>query len=103
MQFRISILRVVAVSEDNIHVVVLQALQGALKALNNVLLAQATGIGLLPRCSKEDLGRQNVFVTRPLKLLESFTHLNLALACGVHFGLCLSVVIHRGIEPFTVS
>jgi hypothetical protein len=73
----------VTVSEDNIDVVMLQTLQGALQALDDVLLAQTTGVGLLSRCSKEDFGRQNVFVSRIFKLLKCLSHLDLALACGV--------------------
>lgn len=59
------LLGIVTMSKYNIDVVVLQALQGALQSLNDVLLAQTTGVGLLPRGAEEDLCRQNVFVPRP--------------------------------------
>lgn len=59
------ILGVVTMSEDNIDVVMLQALQRALQTLDDMLLAQTAGVGLLPRCAEEDLGGQDVLVTRP--------------------------------------
>lgn len=42
-------------SKDDIDVVVLETLQGALQALNDVLLAQSPGVGLLAASSEEHL------------------------------------------------
>lgn len=41
--------------EDDIDVVVLETLERALQALDNVLLAQSSGVGLLAASSKENL------------------------------------------------
>jgi hypothetical protein len=72
------------VCEHNVHVRLLQPLQRALETLDNVLPAEATGVGLLAACAEEDLGAEDVLVTRPVELLEGIAHLNLALTVGVH-------------------
>jgi hypothetical protein len=79
-------LRVVAVGKDDIDVRVLQTGQGALEPLNDVLLGQAPGVGLLPLCAEEDLCRQDVLVTWPGELLEGLAHLELALSGRVDLG-----------------
>jgi hypothetical protein len=43
------------VREHDVDVVVLQALERALETLDDVLLAQSTGVGLLASCSEENL------------------------------------------------
>jgi len=74
------------VCENNVHVRLLQPLQRALETLDNVLSAEATGVGLLTASAEEDLGAQNVLVTGPVELLEGIAHLNLALTVGVDLG-----------------
>ena len=74
------------VCEHNVHVRLLQPLQRALETLDNVLPAEAAGVGLLAASAEEDLGAQDVLVTRPVELLEGIAHLNLALAVGVDLG-----------------
>ena len=49
------LLGIVTMSKYNIDVVVLQTLERALEALDDVLLAQSTGVGLLASCSEENL------------------------------------------------
>jgi hypothetical protein len=80
------VLGVVAVGKDDIDVRVLQTGQGALEALDDVLLRQAPGVGLLPLCAEEDLCRQDVFVTWPGQLLEGLAHLELAFSGRVDLG-----------------
>jgi hypothetical protein len=41
--------------EDDVNIVMLETLERALQALDNVLLAQSPGVGLLASCSKVDL------------------------------------------------
>jgi hypothetical protein len=71
------------VGEDDVDVVVLQTLQGALEALNHVLLAEAASVGLLASCAKEDLCRKDVLVARPGELLEGVAHLDLRLTVSI--------------------
>jgi hypothetical protein len=80
------VLGVVAVGKDDIDVRVLQTGQGALETLDDVLLGQAPGVGLLPLCAEEDLCRQDVLVTWPGELLEGLAHLELALSGRVDLG-----------------
>jgi len=58
------------VSQDDIDVVVVQSLEGALQALNDVLLGKTTGVGLLAASTEEDLGRDDIFVSGVGKLVE---------------------------------
>jgi hypothetical protein len=44
------------VSQDDINVVVVQSLEGALQALDDVLLGKTTSVGLLAASTEEDLG-----------------------------------------------
>jgi hypothetical protein len=74
------------VGKDDIDVRVLQTGQGALEPLDDVLLGQAPGVGLLPLCAEEDLCRQDVLVTWPGELLEGLAHLELALSGRVDLG-----------------
>jgi hypothetical protein len=46
--------------KDNIDVRLLEALERALEALNNVLSAETTGVGLLAACAKEDFCGEDV-------------------------------------------
>lgn len=74
------------VGQDDIHIRLLQPLQRALEALDDVLPAQAAGVGLLAAGAEEDLGAQHVLVARPVELLERVAHLHLALSVGVDLG-----------------
>lgn len=59
------------VSQDNVNVIVVQSLEGALQALDNVLLGETTSVGLLATSTKEDLGRNNVLVSGVSELVQS--------------------------------
>jgi hypothetical protein len=74
------------VCEHNVHVRLLQPLQRALETLDNVLPAEAAGVGLLAAGTEEDLGAEHVFVTGPVELLKRLAHLDLTLAIGVDLG-----------------
>lgn len=74
------------VCKDNVHVGLLKPLQRALESLNDVLPAQATGVGLLATSTEEDLCAQDVLVTGPVELLEGVSHFDLTGAVGVDLG-----------------
>jgi len=48
------------VGENDIHVGLLQALEGALKTLDDVLAGETSGVGLLAACTEEDLCCEDV-------------------------------------------
>ena len=94
-------LRVVSpVCEDNIHVGLLKPFQRGFEPLDNVLPREAFGVWLFATSTEEDLRNENVLVLNtsanrwqggvvlayswPGKLLEGLSHLDLALAIGVH-------------------
>jgi len=73
-------------SQNDVNIWSLKALQAALETFNNVLPGQASGVGFLATSAKEDLfgirwilmcrearafylGAENVFVARPIELL----------------------------------
>jgi hypothetical protein len=71
------------VSENDIDVVHLQALQRGLDALYQVLARETTTVGVLVpgTNTKEDFGDDDELVTVVVELLEDATELTLALAC----------------------
>lgn len=46
--------------EDDIHVGLFQALEGALETLDDVLAGETSGVGLLAACAEEDLCCEDV-------------------------------------------
>lgn len=75
-----------SVGEDNVDIRLLETLQRALEALNDVLAAQTSGVGLLATSAKEDLCGEDVLVSGPVELLQSLSHLDLASSVGVDLG-----------------
>ena len=78
--------------KDDVDIWLLHALETALETLNNMLPRQPTGVWLLATSAKEDLCRQDVFVSWPRQLLQSLSHLNLALSVGVDLGCVLTLL-----------
>ena len=74
------------VGKDYVDVGGLQTLEGRLETLDDVLPAQAAGVGLLAARSEEDLGGEDVLVTGPVELLEGLAHLDFGRAIGVDLG-----------------
>lgn len=72
-----------SVSENDIDVRLLKTLERRLETFDHVLAGQTTGIGLLSASAEEDLGRENVFITRPVELLQGVAHLDFGLAIGI--------------------
>lgn len=76
------------VSQDNVNVIVVQSLEGALQALDNVLLGETTSVGLLATSTKEDLGRNNVLVSGVSELVQSTSvNARLVFASSYHYVL----------------
>lgn len=75
-----------SVGEDDVDIGLLETLQRALEALDDVLAAQASGVGLLAASAEEDLCGENVLVSGPVELLQGLSHLNLAGTVGVDLG-----------------
>jgi hypothetical protein len=73
-------------SKDNVDIWLLETLERALEALDDVFARETTSVRLFATCAKEDLGRQDIFVTWPVEFLESITHFNLGFTVGVRLG-----------------
>ena len=96
------------VGEDDIDVGGLEALDGGLETLDDVLAAETAGVGLLATGAEEDLGGQDVLVAGPAELLESLAHLDLGSTVGINLGgvegLLLEMLSVMGLkESWTLS
>lgn len=81
-----------AVRKDHVDVVELQALETVLRALDDVLAAEAARVlRLLAPRAEEDLGGDDNVTAVPVQLLDHTAHLELAVAVRVHLGVLPSV------------